>query len=166
MRVFFLNSIALFSFHCYSQQNFEFDQKDKTQIKISVINSFEKLEISNSKNTEIQIIDTIEISITDKETHLVMEDYNFDGYKDFAVYRPDDGMGVYMIYQIFIYNPVNNQFKELKISLKYNPECDGFCDVQINKKKKTLQSSCRGGARWHTDTWKFDKNKNLILLKK
>jgi hypothetical protein len=53
----------------------------------------------------------------------------------------------------------------LKTPRNFGPECDEFCDIQINKKKKTIQSSCRGGAQWHTDVWKFDKNKNLILLK-
>jgi hypothetical protein len=40
-----------------------------------------------------------------------------------------------------------------------------FCDVKIDKITKTLTSSCRGGARNHTDVWKYDKNKKLILSK-
>lgn len=166
MRVFYLSLVLFFSLHCYSQKNIEISQKDKTQIKIKISNDFEKLEITNSANNQTQIIDHLGTSITGKETHFVTEDYNFDGYKDFAAYRTDDGMGVYTIYQIFIYNPANRLFRELKIPANSNPECDEFCDVQINKKRKTLQSGCRGGARWHTDIWKFDKNKNLILLKK
>ena len=166
MRVILLSILIFFSHQIYSQKKFQFHQKDKTRVKIKVINDFEKLEITTSKNNKIQVIDSIETSITDKETNLEIEDYNFDGYKDFAVYRLDDGMGVYTIYQIFIYNPVNGLFKELKMPLNFSPKCDEFCDVQINKKKKTLQSSCRGGAEWHTDIWKFDKNKNLVLVKK
>lgn len=166
MRIFFLSLVIFFSSHCYSQQNIEFQQKDQTKIKIKVVNNFEKLEITNSKNNKTQSIESIETSITDKEMHFVTEDYNFDGYKDFAVYRTDDGMGVYTIYQIFIYNPVNKQFKKLKIPLNSNRECDEFCDIQVNKKRKTFQSSCRGGAKWHTDIWKFDKNQNLISTKK
>lgn len=166
MKIFFLSLITFFSFPCYSQKNIGFSQKDKTQITIKSINDFEKLEITNSKNSKVQIIDSIETSITGKEMHVAIEDYNFDGCKDFALYRTDDEMGVYSIYQIFIYNPINRQFRKLKVPLNANAECDEFCDIQINKKTKTLQSACRGGAGWHTDIWKFDKNKNLIVLKK
>ena len=166
MKVLILSFITLFSYYSYGQNNIEFYQKDKTQIKIKAVNDFEKLEITNSSNTKIQVIDSIETSITGREMHLINEDYNFDGYNDFACYYLDDGMGVYTIHQIFIYNPKNKQFKKLKIPINSSPKCDEFCDVQINKKEKTFQSSCRGGARWHTDIWKFDKNKNLILLKK
>lgn len=166
MRIFCLSLITFFSCHCYSQKNIAFQQKDNTRIKINAVHDFEKLEITNSKNNKTQSIDAIETSITDKEMHLVTEDYNFDGYTDFAVYRTDDGMGVYTIYQIFIYNPSNKQFKKLKIPLNSNPECDEFCDVRVNKKRKIFHSSCRGGAKWHTDNWKFDKKQNLILMKK
>ena len=156
----------MFSYHSYSQKNIEFYQKDQTQIKIKVINNFEKLEIYNTKNHHTQLITGIEASLTEKETHLITEDYNFDGYQDFACYHTDDGMGVYSIYQIFIYNPSNSEYKELKIPSNYSPKCDEFCDVQLNKKNKTFESSCRGGARWHNDVWKFDKNNNLTLVKK
>ncbi|MCC9072644.1 hypothetical protein LNQ49_13740 [Flavobacterium sp. F-65] len=166
MKIIFLSIFILFSYHSYSQENIEFYQKDKTQIRIKVIGDFEKLEITNSKNNKTQVIDSLETSITGKQMHLVIEDYNFDGYTDFAYYHLDDGMGVYTIYQIFTYNPESNYFKKLRIPSNYSSKCDEFCDIQVNKKEKTLLSSCRGGARWHTDIWKFDKNKNLTLLKK
>ncbi|MCV9927764.1 hypothetical protein OIU83_08885 [Flavobacterium sp. LS1R49] len=166
LRIFLFGVILLVSSLSNGQEILKFQQKDKTQIQINPINNFEKLEITTSRNNKIQVIDSIETSITDKQTQIAIEDYNFDGYHDFACYHLDDGMGVYTIYQIFIYNPENGLFKKLRQSSKFAPECDEFCDIQINKKKKTLQSSCRGGARWHTDIWKFDKNKNLILLKK
>lgn len=166
MRPLIISIIALFINYSYGQNSIEFYQKDKTQIKIKAVNDFEKLEITNSSNNSTQVIDSIETSITGREMHLVNEDYNFDGYNDFACYYLDDGMGVYTIYQIFIYNPKNKQFKKLRIPSNSSPKCDEFCDIQLNKKEKTFQSSCRGGARWHTDIWKFDKNENLILLKK
>lgn len=165
MKITLLNILLLFSYHSYSQKNIEINQKDNTPIKIKAVNDFEKLEITTSKSNKIQVIDSIETSISDREMHFAIEDYNFDGYQDFATYHLDDGMGVYTIFQLFIYEPINSQFKQLKIPRNFGPECDEFCDIQINKKKKTIQSSCRGGAQWHTDVWKFDKNKNLILLK-
>ena len=165
MRILVLAFLILFSVNCFCQKNFQWYQKDKTKIEIKAINDFEKLEITNSKTKKTQLITDIETSITDKITYVAIDDYNFDGYTDFALYRTDDGMGVYTIFQIFIYNSRDNQFNKLKIPADSNPDCDEFCDIQVNKKKKILQSSCRGGAKWHTDIWKFDKNKNLILVK-
>jgi len=74
-------------------------------------------------------------------------------------------MGVYTIYEIFIFNPKTKQFDRLIFPSDFNPKCDMFCDVKVDKIKKTLTSSCRGGARTHSDIWKYDKNKKLILLK-
>ncbi|MEN2415704.1 XAC2610-related protein [Flavobacterium mesophilum] len=139
-------------------------QKDKSEFKISFADGFETLKIKNSRTKHIQTINNLEVSITDKPSHLEINDYNFDGFADFALYHIDDGMGVYSIYQIFIFNPNTKQFKTLEFPSNFNPKCDMFCDVKIDKIKKTLESNCRGGARNHTDIWKYDKNKKLILF--
>jgi hypothetical protein len=158
----------------YSQNNISFTQKDNSKIKVSYKYSFESsdieelgqtIEIKNSQTTQTQIINNIEVSITGKPSKLEINDYNFDGFTDFASFHTDDGMGVYTIYQIFIYNPKTKKFDSLKFPSNFKPKCDMFCDVKIDKIKKTLSSSCRGGARNHTDTWKYDRNKNLILSK-
>lgn len=150
---------------CNGQQTISLKQKDQSFIKINFANDFSTLEIKNSQTGKTQIINNIEASITEKESHLETNDYNFDGHPDFACYHTDDGMGVYTIYQIFIFNSKTKEFELLKFPEGYNAKCDMFCDVKIDKAKKTFSSSCRGGARWHTDVWKFDKNKNLILVK-
>ncbi|KAF2080362.1 XAC2610-related protein [Flavobacterium sharifuzzamanii] len=167
MKTAILYILILVSANCFSQKNIEFYQKDQTKIKINLPKDSEKLEVHTSKNNKPQVILNIEISgsITGKETNIEIEDYNFDGYKDFSVYHTDDGMGVYRVYQIFIYNPTNGLFKEAQIPSDSSPECSEFCDVVINKKDKTFESTCRGAARWHTDRWKFDKNNKLKLLK-
>lgn len=154
----------------YSQNTLSFLQKDNSKIKVSFVSKNneeeeQKLEIRNSQTGHTQIINNVETSITGKQSTLEINDYNFDGYTDFASFHTDDGMGVYTIYQIFIYNPKTKKFDSLKFPSNYNPKCDMFCDVKINKTKKTLSSSCRGGARNHTDIWKYDQNKKLILLK-
>ncbi|MNR20675.1 hypothetical protein D3C85_1375300 [compost metagenome] len=53
----------------------------------------------------------------------------------------------------------------MEFSTNFKPKCDMFCDVKVDKTKKTLTSSCRGSARTHTDIWKYDRNKKLILPK-
>lgn len=149
----------------YSQNEVSVMQKDKSEFKVSFTEGFESLKIENSKTKQVQLIDNLEASITDKASHLEINDYNFDGFTDFAVYHTDDGMGVYTIYQIFIFNPKTKQFENLKFPSNFNPQCDMFCDIKVDKTKKILTSSCRGGAKFHTDLWKYDKNKKLTLLK-
>ncbi|MFD1601352.1 XAC2610-related protein [Flavobacterium artemisiae] len=148
-----------------SQTKISFKQKDQSTVEINFANNFSTLEIKNSQTKKTQIINNIEASVTGKESHLETADYNFDGHPDFTYYHSDDGMGVYSIYQIFIFNSKTKNFELLKFPESSNAKCDMFCDVKVDKTKKTLSSSCRGGARWHTDVWKFDKNKKLILVK-
>lgn len=149
----------------YSQNGISFLQKDKNKINVRYTSNFEGLEVKNSKTGKTQIVKNIEASITGRESHLEINDYNFDGYTDFASYHTDDGMGVYSIYQVFIFNPKTQQFDLLEFPTHFNPKCDIFCDVKIDKTKKTLSSSCRGSAKTHNDIWKYDRNKKLILSK-
>jgi hypothetical protein len=149
----------------YSQNDISFLQKGKNKINVSYTNTFESLEVKNSKTRKTQIIKNIEASITGKDSHLETNDYNFDGFTDFASFHTDDGMGVYSIYQIFIFNPKSQQFDLLEFPSNFKQNCDMFCDVKVDKTKKTLTSSCRGGARTHYDIWKYDRNKKLILSK-
>lgn len=149
----------------YGQNGISFLQKDKNKINVRYTNNFESLEVKNSKTGKTQIVKNIEASITGKDSHLETNDYNFDGFTDFASFHTDDGMGVYTIYQIFIFNSKTQQFDLLAFPTNFNPKCDMFCDVKIDKTKKTLTSSCRGGARTHIDIWKYDRNKKLILSK-
>ena len=149
----------------YSQNDISFLQKDKNKINVRYTNNFEVLEVKNSKTGKTQVVNNIEASITGKDSHLETNDYNFDGYTDFASFHTDDGMGVYSIYQIFIFNPQTQQFDLLEFPANFKSKCDMFCDVKVDKTKKTLSSSCRGGARTHTDIWKYDRNKKLILSK-
>lgn len=165
--------ICLFFSFSYSQNDISFVQKDNGKIKISYQNKIETIndedeqavEIKNTQTGKTQIINNIGVSINGKPSHLEINDYNFDGYTDFASFRTDDGMGVYTIYQIFIFNPKTKNFESLEFPSNYNPKCDMFCDIKVDKIKKTLTSSCRGGARTHYDVWKYDQNKKLILSK-
>lgn len=156
--------LYIFNFS-YSQNDISFLQKDKNKITVRHTNNFESLEVKNSKTGKTQILKNIEASITGKDSYLETNDYNFDGFTDFASFHTDDGMGVYSIYQIFIFNPQTQQFDLLEFPTNFNPKCDMFCDVKVDKTKKTLTSSCRGGARTHNDIWKYDHNKKLILSK-
>lgn len=162
----FLHIGILFVFSIsYSQNEVSILQKDKSEFKVRFEDDFETLRIKNAETGQIQLINNLEASITGKRSSLDINDYNFDGFTDFASFHTDDGMGVYTIYEIFIFNQKTKQFDRLNFPSGFNPKCDMFCDVKIDKIKKTLTSSCRGGARNHSDVWKYDKNKKLILIK-
>lgn len=70
------------------------------------------------------------------ELHVQIDDYNFDGAKDFAVWQLDDGMGTYDYYRVFIYQARTGTFEELR------PDCgDGFVNLRVDKKRKALLST-------------------------
>lgn len=94
--------------------------------------------ISNQTTGEIQQISS-ENGIREEPLDIHVEDYNFDGYKDLSFSHTDDGMGVYEIYDIFIFNRKNKKFESLTIPPNTKAKCDGgFADVRLNHKKKMV----------------------------
>jgi hypothetical protein len=94
-----------------------------------------------------------------------VRDYNFDGMDDIAFSVPDAGMGVYRFFDVFIYDTRTKRFSPLVLPREGNIQCEGFCDLIVDENKKQLQSSCRGGARWHTDTYRYDKRGRLKWIR-
>lgn len=88
----------------------------------------------------------------------IIEDYNFDGYDDLAFTVPDAGMGVYSMFTIYLYNPKKKRFEKLEEPDYSKSSCSCLCDVSVNIEKKMLQTGCRGGAAWHYDSYRFDRN--------
>lgn len=67
------------------------------------------------------------------EPHLDVQDFNFDGYLDFAVWYLDEGMGTYTIHRIFVFESKTQSFVEIK------PRCgDEFLNLKVNKTKRAL----------------------------
>ena len=94
------------------------------------------------------------------------QDYNFDGFTDIAVSSPDMGMGVYQVFNIFLYQPKTKNFKALddtKFDFSHS-KCTGFTDIKLIPNTQQMTSSCRGGARWWTDLYQF-KNGQWKWLK-
>jgi hypothetical protein len=72
----------------------------------------------------------------ENELHMQLDDFNFDGAQDFAVWQLDDGMGTYHYYRVFIYQVKTGTFEELQ------PDCgDGFVNLRVDKKRKALLST-------------------------
>lgn len=73
---------------------------------------------------------------SENELHVQIDDFNFDGAKDFAVWQIDDGMGTYDFHRIFVYQPTTGTFQELQ------PDCgDGFVNLRIESKRRALIST-------------------------
>lgn len=93
------------------------------------------------KDNEVEIIsgDNLEKKIefdTEKTLNIEISDYNFDGNLDFSIWHMDEGMGTYLIYRVFIFNPKNKKFTEA------SPSCgEEFINLNSNRKTKTLSST-------------------------
>jgi hypothetical protein len=92
-------------------------------------------------------------------------DYNFDGFDDVAFSIPDEGMGIYRTFSIYLYNPKSKRFQLLAEPNAPQGKCSGLCDVTLDKKNKLLMSSCRGGATWWTDVYRYSNSSKLIWVK-
>jgi hypothetical protein len=99
------------------------------------------LEVSGPKVTvqvDARESRTIDFS-AEKSLHVAIDDFNFDGMKDFSVWQIDDGMGTYTIHRIFIYRPKTADFEEVQ------PDCgDGFVNLRVDKKRNVLLSTYWG----------------------
>ncbi|MGW8393579.1 XAC2610-related protein [Pseudoduganella sp. HUAS MS19] len=89
----------------------------------------------NIEGPGVQVAETIAVE-TEKKLRVKVEDYNFDGYKDFSISHTDDGMGTYEISLVYVYSPKEKKFVPLA------PRCgDEFINLVVNKSRKTLTNS-------------------------
>lgn len=73
---------------------------------------------------------------TEKQVHVVIDDYSFDNRKGFSIWSVDEGMGIYNIYRVFLYSKEKFTFVEV------HPDCgDEFINLKIDKKGKRLIST-------------------------
>ncbi len=83
----------------------------------------------------MQVTETFVVE-TERKLRVSVEDFNFDGYKDFSISHIDDGMGTYEISLLYVYAPKRRAFLPLA------PRCgDEFINLKVNKSRKTLTNS-------------------------
>lgn len=93
------------------------------------------------KDNEVEIIngDNLEKKIefdTGKILNIEISDYNFDGNLDFSIWHVDEGMGTYLTYRVFIFNPKSKKLIEA------SPSCgEEFINLNQNRKTKSLSST-------------------------
>lgn len=108
-------------------------QPDKhTTVTLALHGQQVNLEIQRNGHTQSR-----ELRVqAEKPLHIELDDFNFDGAGDFAIWHVDDGMGTYTIHRVFIYNPTQGQFVERF------PACgDEFLNLKVNKPGKFLVST-------------------------
>lgn len=146
-----------------AQKDREYHPDEKTTVRIRPDYAEQRVfaEVNNSgKEQELALTE----SMTRTDRKITFADYNFDGLRDFSVSVPDDGMGVYHIYDVFLYDRQKKTFYPLPFPSDGPVQCDQFCDLKINSGNKTLSSTCRGGADWHKDVFRYGKDGSLQVV--
>jgi hypothetical protein len=88
-------------------------------------------------------------------------DYNFDGYKDFAFVSTNPAPGSIPVYDIYLYHPLEGGFETLEVP---DGICDAFGNVRIGSADKTLRSSCHNGIKTSQDIYKWADAFTLVLV--
>ncbi len=119
-----------------------------------------------SKTVEVLIpgVETIDLDLTQPGNtafQIKTADYNFDGYKDFALVGPASATGV-QVYDIFLYHPADKTFEALEWS---GGVCEAPGNVRLNAADKTLKSSCKTAGKSSADIFKWVTPFTLELTK-
>jgi len=87
---------------------------------------------------------------TEQPLRIKVDDYNFDGHKDFSVSHVDDGKGTYDLYDIYVYAPKTGRFERLA------PTCgDDFINVRLDRKRRALINTRVEDFRFTTCRMRF-----------
>lgn len=87
---------------------------------------------------------------TEKPLNFLIEDYNFDGRNDFSISHVDDGMGTYIVYDVYIYSQKIRKFIPLR------PKCgDQFINLKLSKNNQTITNSYFSNNHFETCTSKY-----------
>lgn len=88
----------------------------------------------------------------------VIKDANFDGYKDFVLYRRSASGSAGEFSEIYLFNQTKKIFERSKVLSGYN--------ISIDTITKTVSSYARNGAKYNvTDTIYFGKNGKIKYQK-
>lgn len=114
------------------EKQFHFLPEGSVQAIVTVANrevSFSTRSGGLQKNSKVSIN-------SENPAGIEIEDYNFDGFKDFSIFHVGDGQGTYLIYRIFVYS------KKYKTFFEIQPKCgDEFINIKVNKNNGTVTNS-------------------------
>ncbi|MGG2397021.1 XAC2610-related protein [Pseudomonas sp. SH1-B] len=94
-----------------------------------------------------------------------VDDYDFDGYPDFAISVPA-GM-VNSVYHLYLYRPALQRFERLRMpaALTQRANCSQLSELEPKANERALYSRCRSGPRWYFDAYRFDVSGTPWLYK-
>lgn len=86
------------------------------------------------------------------KAYVLVDDFNFDGYKDIAVQQSEGYMGVNVFYDVFLYQPRKWTFKL------------GFHDsnIEADPTNQMINSGQRSGPRWYSNVYKVINGRPYI----
>lgn len=140
-----ITAIAVFtSALCHAEEKMNFHPNESALVFIEVKKE-EKPETPEIKEVQYRILfgkTTRSESIQVETLHNIridVNDYNFDGMKDFSINYLDDGWGTYEITRIFLFSSVTAKFNEVFPNGK---DCAGeFISMKIDHKARAILSS-------------------------
>jgi hypothetical protein len=116
--------------------------------------------VINGEVTQKIVIDKTANQVSLNKRFITSMDINFDGNVDLGVFSETGSGGANIFYTFYVYDVVTNQLMPM-ISLS-NGEV-GISNPEIDKSKKQIRSSMKGGATWSTDIFQFDGTKYYKL---
>ena len=128
---------SLVSFNAFSSNTIEFNISKKYNAEITTAGQEGDYEVKYKIFEKTRLMKEKIIHIdSEKKIKILIDDFNFDGRKDFSIWHTDEGMGTYKIFRIFIFTDKNHDFNEI-----HSPCGDDYIDVRVDKQKKELISS-------------------------
>ncbi len=99
----------------------------------------------------------------DGNFHVGTEDFNFDGHQD--LYTSAVLGQVNESDEVYLFDPVARRFGKLNIPEGAPVNCEGFTNLQVDAKTRSLTSACRGGPMWYVDQYRYDDTGRLYLYR-
>ncbi|WP_411851912.1 XAC2610-related protein [Stenotrophomonas sp. LGBM10] len=90
----------------------------------------------------------------DGQSRLSAEDVDFDGQPE-LVARASVGM-VNEAVAVYRYDPRQRQMRALEATPHDDAQCGGLMGLTVDAPNRTLSSSCRSGAVWYVDLYRYD----------
>lgn len=93
-------------------------------------------EITYAITTPAGVVSSVIAHQVERPSHVVVDDFNFDGKKDFSVWYFDEGMGSHSTHRVFIYSTKKHDFVE-----KFSSCATEFINLVVDNYKKQLRST-------------------------
>ncbi|MFS8980299.1 hypothetical protein PO002_38655 [Cupriavidus necator] len=124
--------IGLFALNATASSGTNFSPDGATRVAVHINGGHILYEIENESQKKREEIN-FEV---EKQLHIEIADYNFDGRLDFSVWHTDEGMGTYTLHRVFVFSKEKNEF------IENFPKCnDEFINLKVDKKNKRLIST-------------------------